>query len=239
MRKNRGYNRDEQQPAVRDSTLFVIACEDSKRTPEYFRLFEQMRYPTRLWVDIVEEKVSDEKMRARLNHASSPKDVFKRAQIYIEQEGLSNGDELWFVIDIDKWPKEQVWELIQYCSANNNWHAAISNPCFEVWLHYHKASIISLDETATPEDYKRELNNLEKGGYHCLTFILDAPKAVERAREADSNPGHDMPEIRETKVYKLVDRLLAITGISAFQEFIENKLPELQKEERKGRVKRK
>lgn len=51
---------------------------------------------------------------------------------YIEKNDLKDEDDLWFVIDKDRWTDAQIRELANYCQGYANWHIVISNPCFEV-----------------------------------------------------------------------------------------------------------
>ena len=43
-----------------------------------------------------------------------------------------DGDSLWCVIDVDRWPQEQIEEVHAFCTQKDNWHLVISNPCIEI-----------------------------------------------------------------------------------------------------------
>lgn len=134
MRKKRGYQRETPQHLLRDYRLFAIACEGEKREPMYFSMFQNMS--PRISVDIIEEIVSYEEMEVIQKFRSSPEWVLDRAVKYVEKEGLADEDELWFVMDIDKWSIDQIRAISNYCEGKKNWHIALSNPCFEVWLFF-------------------------------------------------------------------------------------------------------
>ena len=109
--KVRGYTRDVPQEKVRDYSLFAIATEGTEREPDYFRLFDGI---DRIKVDIIEPEVSDEENAQEKKRASSPSKVLEKVNAYITENQLSSddGDSLWCVIDVDRWPQEQIEELI-------------------------------------------------------------------------------------------------------------------------------
>lgn len=100
--KARGYNKDKAQEKARDYSLFVIACEGTEREPEYLRPFDGI---DRIKVDIIENNPGD--------RSTSPLGVLDKAKNYIQEIGLSekDNDSIWFVIDVDKWPKEQMIQI--------------------------------------------------------------------------------------------------------------------------------
>lgn len=64
---------------------------------------------------------------------------------------------------------------------------------------------------ATAEDcgeFKAELPKVVKGGYRKEVAIQNLETAITRAKLADSNPQHFMPNPKSTKVYQLVEALL-------------------------------
>jgi hypothetical protein len=120
MYKYRGYKRD--NILLRDYKLFAIACEGSKREPEYFSLFENLS--RRIKIDIIKESEYDESFSLK----SSPRAVLERAVNYVENSDFIDEDELWLVIDVDKWGINLIKELFEHCNSKKNWHIAISNP---------------------------------------------------------------------------------------------------------------
>jgi|SRR5690554_3820545 len=215
MRKKRGYNRDTPKELLRDYKLFAIACEGSKREPEYFNLFRYMS--PKIKVDIIEDYASKNS-----NLKSAPKWVLERALCYIEKEGLNNDDDLWFVMDIDRWKTEQLREINDLCSQNENWHIVLSNPCFEVWLYFHKKEKISFSVPITCQMLKKEISKIEKGGYHPQKILPYLKDAIKNAKQNDTNKNFFIPNINETKVYELGEALLTKIGDSDFNNFISN-----------------
>jgi len=226
--KKRGYTKDIPEELVRDYKLFAIACEGGKREPEYFKLFPLMS--KKIKVDVIEDVVTDEELeKHKLVHRSSPKWVLDRAVAYIEKEGLVDEDDLWFVIDTDRWEEDQIRNLAKYCESRTNWNIAISNPCFEVWLFFHKTSKIEDSDSETCDQFKHEISTLEKGGYHPYKFIPYLKTAIDNAKNADKNPDHYNPDSKSTKVYLLAEALLAKIGVNDFSNFISKSLPLLIK----------
>lgn len=227
MRKKRGYKRETPKELVRDYKLFAIACEGGKREPIYFNTFRHLS--NKIAVDVIEEVISDDEMSCKNSNKSSPKWVLDRAMAYIEKEGLTDEDELWFVMDKDRWELSQLREISDYCDKHHNWNVVISNPCFEVWLYFHKRKNIKASKSSSCGDFKQEISTFEKGGYSPYTFLIDIINAVQNAKEADSTPEYFMPEEKETKVYKLVEAILALSRKTELEQFINVTLSSLVK----------
>ncbi len=223
MRKKRGYKREVE--LVRDYKLFAIACEGGKREPEYFKIFRFVS--NRIAVDVIDDIVSEEESLCINPCKSAPKWVLDRAIKYIEKEGLSDEDDLWFVMDIDRWSEEQIRVIASYCEKYSNWHIVLSNPCFEVWLYFHKKSNIETSSSNSCNEFKYEISTLENGGYHPLKFIPNFIDAINNAKAADSNKDHFLPNIKVSKVYQLGEAMINVITKKGFDIFISQKLPKL------------
>lgn len=226
--KVRGYTREVTQEKVRDYSLFAIATEGTEREPDYFRMFDGI---DRIKVDIIEPDLSDEEDGQEKRKASSPSKVLEKVRAYIDRNQLSaeDGDSLWCVIDVDRWPQEQIEELHAFCSQKDNWHLVISNPCIEIWLLYHKLADLTQLGIRTAQDAKHALDRIEKGGYYYIKYLPLMLDAVENARNQDSNPDGYMPELLQTKVYKLGHSLYERMGKVRFEKFVAS-LPKIEKE---------
>ena len=218
MRKKRGYKRTH-SGLKRDYRLFAIACEGGKREAEYFQLLESLSQ--RITIDIIEDKVSDTEMKMKYETKSAPKWLLDRAVKYIEKEGLIDEDELWFVMDIDRWKIGQIREIAELCKKNPNWHIAISNPCFEVWLYFHMSSTIPDEVKQNCKKAKNKLATLTKNGYNKDEYILKIADAIKNSKDTDSNKNHFLPKKGETKVYLLAESLIDYVGVNDFNKFIE------------------
>lgn len=236
--KVRGYTRDVPQKKVRDYSLFAIACEGTEREPEYFKPFDGI---DRIKVDIIEPEPSEEDDGQPKKAGSSPSQVLKMVKEYVDKYQLSveAGDSLWCVIDVDRWPQEQIEELHAFCSQQENRQLVISNPCIEIWLLYHKLEDLSGLGIVTAKDAKQKLDGIEKGGYYFIKYLPLMPIAIENAANADKHPNSYMPELLETKVYLLGRALYERMRKVRFEEFVialqkmEKEMLEKKKRERK------
>ena len=225
--KVRGYIREVPQEKVRDYSLFAIATEGTEREPDYFRLFDGI---DRIKVDIIEPETSDDEDASEKRKASSPSKVLEKVKAYISKNQLSaeDGDSLWCVIDVDRWPQKQIEELHAFCAQKDNWHLVISNPCIEIWLLYHKRADLTDLGIQTANDAKQALDKIEKGGYYYIKYLPLMLDAIENARNADSNLDGYMPEMLQTKVYQLGRALYERMGKVRFEKFVAS-LPSVEK----------
>lgn len=215
--KVRGYTREVTQEKLRDYSLFAIATEGTVTEPGYFRPFDGI---SRVKVDIIEDETEG-------NGGSSPRNVLKRVKDYIEKHQLNaeDGDSLWCVIDVDRWPQEQIEELHAFSDQKDNWHLVMSNPCIEIWLLYHTLADLSDLGIKTARDAKRVLD--EKAKYYYVKYLPLLPEAVKNAKAADSNPESYMPGLLETKVYQLGQALYDRIGKRRFDDFVAS-LPKME-----------
>lgn len=224
--KVRGYTREVTQEKVRDYSLFAIACEGSVTEPGYFRPFDGI---DRIKVDIIESDAEEVDGKQKDNGCSSPRKVLERVNDYINENQLcpEDGDSLWCVIDVDRWPQEQIEELRSLCSQKENRHLVLSNPCIEIWLLYHKFADLKNLKIKNAKDAKRVLD--QKAKYYYFKYLPLMPEAIKNAKNADSNPGGYMPEFLETKVYQLAQALYERIGKPQFEKFVAA-LPKMEQE---------
>ena len=213
-RKKRGYEREISKK--RDYHLFAIACEGSVRERDYFQSFE--RLSSRITVDLINDL--DENGDPVVTTNSSPEHVIKRAQDYCKSAGLIDGDEVWLVLDVDRWREEQLGRLCQLAQSKG-WHTAISNPCFEVWLCYHLLQKLeNQDRPLSSAEMKQFLGRLTlPKGYNVGDFVVRAFSAMENARDADAHPDFRIPQYGETQVYRLLDAMKKYTTAEELEKF--------------------
>lgn len=124
-RRKRPLDRRTRPEPHRDARLFVIATEGEKTEKQYFSLFRNRRCQ----VKIIETSEG----------RSAPKYVLERLKKFKKEYQLKGDDELWLMIDVDRWPEGKL-AAVSSQSAQNNFFLAVSNPCFEIWLYMHHAS---------------------------------------------------------------------------------------------------
>ena len=185
----------------RDSRYFVIVAE-GEREDAYFQYFHEKNQ--RIRIEIV----------PRNDHASAPNHFLNRLAKFKENADWTpkENDVAWFVLDVDMWKREQIYELISYCKNNDLLNIAISNPCFEVWLLYHLLD----DLEDLSDNLKNELHiqaqNKGFKAYHPLQFCPLLETAIQNTKNKDTSSAHDFPNPKQTKVYLLAEQLLEKLG---------------------------
>ena len=193
--KNREYKKGK---PYRDFRKFIIVAE-GEREDDYFGYFKKLSL--RLDVEIV----------AREEGKSAAKHLWERLNQYNYQHGIEPEDFIWFVLDVDRWPKKEFHELYLNCQNEVNHQLGISNPSFEVWLHFHILKNIP-EGLSTARRLKSNLAKIVPGGYNRDQFVQLIEIAMKNAEAADGNKGYYMPESGTTKVYVLASQLLSFLG---------------------------
>jgi len=97
---------------------------------------------------------------------------------------INQKDYIWFVIDTDEWG-DKIDEIKSKCEKFNNWKVAQSNPCFEVWLYYHKEKDKpNFEGMNISKNWKSFLNDVifkEDGGFNSLRHPIFIKDAIENA----------------------------------------------------------
>lgn len=195
-RKRRPLNRAIHH--LRDAKLFVIAVEGAKRERAYFETFGSSRIQVRVI--------------ASVDHKSSPKHVLQRLRDFSREYQIAAGDELWMVIDVDRWEVGDLAQVATQCEQSGI-GLAVSNPCFEVWLYLHYAEL-PVEEIIDCKSMKKKLHQVTNGNSD-LTSLKEhqIQLAIERAKKLDSSGNTRWPESTGSRVYKLIPRLLKINKI--------------------------
>ncbi len=177
--------------------LFVVSVEGSKTEPQYFAI---LNHP---------HSIVQVKCLKRQSSKSSPIQVLKAMQDFLQKESLKKTDEAWIVVDKDEWTDDQFKELFLWAKTRNNHGFALSNPNFEYWLLLHfedGKGIVSPQECLAR--LKRHLPNYKKDiDSKKFTPELIA-KAISRAKQRDTHRPDEFPQIWSTTVYKLIERII-------------------------------
>lgn len=200
MHKNRGYKKGE---PYRDARLFVVACEGEDREKVYFeRLGDGSQ---RLKVEILAPDPE--------KSLSAPKWVLDRLVRFIEKDGVNikAGDQVWIVMDVDKWKKEQLYNIANECKERK-WGFALSNPCFEIWLLLHVKDIHD-SHSISCQGFKKELGEAIKGGYDVQKFIPLAPDAITRCKNINLDLESPIPPYKTSRVCLLVSQMIEILRV--------------------------
>ncbi len=189
----------------RDAKVFYVFCEGKSRENDYFRYFLELDSRIKLEVIPPEE-----------NEDNSPTGLYNKAcGFLIETQDnpvpkyeLSDVDEVWFVIDTDKWG-DKIAELRQVCCQRNQWLIAQSNPCFEVWLYYHThtskptpADFAPSCNIAVSKHWKSFVNQHIDGGFDSRKHPIFVGEAIKNA-QANYSEADGTIDLACTQVYQL------------------------------------
>ena len=212
MRERRDFERPEGKKSAR---LVVIAAEGKETENIYFEAMKRLRQASNVHVEILH----------RDDHASSPIVVYDQIQQFKKEYNIEEDDQLWVVVDRDKWTAKMLKSVAQYCYRDPHLNFCVSNPCFELWLVLHVEDITSLSEDernkmrANRKSSKRGATFLKKrlrdhlGSYHESNYdaerlISTVDVAIERADALDTNKQDRWPQDLSTRVYRLARSIM-------------------------------
>ena len=93
-------------------------------------------------------------------------------------------DEIWFVIDTDRWNEgDKINQLKLFCTSKNisaqQWIVAQSNPSFELWLYYHFYKVqpekTNVEKHAS---FKQFVDAAIKGGFDSRSMPIEIVNAI-------------------------------------------------------------
>ncbi len=203
---------------VEKEKIFVLAFEGNETEEIYFDALK----------DSV--KFNDEQIflkllkRAKSDHNSAPNHVFSKLKREAKDEyNLGPDDELWMIIDTDRW--KTIGEICELCSREGNMFAAVSNPCFEFWLLLHVKDINEYSEAerlailANAKVTNRKnvvdvkltevLGSYNKSNPLPGRFLPHLDVAVIRAKALDA-AGETFPSNLGSHIYKLIEKIRVV-----------------------------
>ena len=106
-------------------------------------------------------------------------------------------DEVWFVIDTDRWNEnDKITQLKTFCAQNktnnNSWEVTQSNPSFEVWLYYHFIAF---------------LNDKVKGGFDARKAPIHIKTAIDNSLKHYDKDDKGQPILYTTEVHNLANSI--------------------------------
>lgn len=173
--------------------LFVVAAEGRNTENQYFGLF------------CGENSVVHIRCLKHGNK-SAPGHLLKTINRALKGTGLRDTDEVWCVCDTDKWTPEQLGGLLEWSKKKTNYGLAVSNPNFEFWLLLHFEDGKKNSKTRLEQHLPGYEKNIDSKKFTKEKI----KKAVERAKIRDNPPCESLPRERQTTVYRLVERILAV-----------------------------
>lgn len=194
MPKVRLYQKRE---PFRSATLFVIICEGGKREPDYFEFFNGIS--SRIKVKPIPSE----------DGKSAPNHLLNKAEEESTRNDFGVSDEIWFVIDTDRW-RDHIHHLRDACAKKNNWSVAQSNPCFEVWLYFHFEKLLPTDiDFNQGAFWKSIIPKIVSGGFNSAVHPLKIEMAIKNAEAVYRETGY-IPEIGSTQVFQLGKKIFPL-----------------------------
>lgn len=198
----------------RDAKLIIIAAEGEKTEKRYFDDLKANCSISKVHVEVLD----------RLNSGTDPENVMKALDDFRKQYSLrANYDELWMVIDLDRWEEKMLSKISAACDQKRYGYA-VSNPCFELWLLLHLKSLDDYDqETRNKFKAKRKvrekrhplkvelsklLGSYNESNLDTSKFLGNVQTAIDRAKALDIHPEHRWPNDLGTRVYRIVEKIL-------------------------------
>jgi hypothetical protein len=208
----------ERREAFRDARLIVIASEGKDTERIYFKALAKEYTNPRVHVHILERSEDEQ-------NNSSPEHVLKQLKDYKGHYELESDDELWLVVDRDRWTEAMLSRVATECAQDNFMHVALSNPCIELWLLLHlvDATLLTSEEEQLWMENRRKSKNAdpylkvrlrqEMGSYHESSYdakmlIEHVDVAIARAEALDKNPADRWPQTLGTRVYLLAESVM-------------------------------
>lgn len=208
----------ERREAFRDARLIVIASEGKDTERIYFKALAKEYTNPRVHVHILERSKDEQ-------NNSSPEHVLKQLNDYKGHYELESDDELWLVVDRDRWTEAMLSRVATECAQDNFMYVALSNPCIELWLLLHlvDATLLTPEEQQLWMENRRKSKNAdpylkvrlrqEMGSYHESSYdtkmlIEHVEVAIARAKALDKNPADRWPQTLGTRVYLLAESVM-------------------------------
>lgn len=199
LTRNKTYER---KAPTREAKKVYIFCEGDREV-SYFNYFTGISSN----IDIIPIGSQQGK--------SDPVKLKEQAEEHFLKTSLNADyrDEVWFVIDTDRWNEnDKITQLKTFCAQNktnnNSWEVTQSNPSFEVWLYYH-----FIDEKPNEEDvkacttFKAFLNDKVKGGFDARKAPIHIKTAIDNSLKHYDKDDKGQPILYTTEVHNLANSI--------------------------------
>lgn len=202
-KKRRGFERKKYK---RDDALFLISCEDTCASVQYFEGMKD-RYLTKKVLKRVKLLPFGSEGRA-----GSPQHVLDRLKEYRNTHDIFDFDEFWLALDTDHWIKgshRRSYRRVCAEALGQGVQLANSNPSFESWLLLHTE--FPKNAMASADDVIVRLREIH-GQYNKRNIVLDdflpnIMTAIDLAKANDPSPGEYWPDKFGSHVYRIFDAL--------------------------------
>lgn len=209
-RKRRPFIRES---AVRDARLIIIATEDTEATVSYFKALRFHYQSSKVQVKVL----------TRIDNASAPERILAQLCQWRDTYQIAENDELWLVIDVDRWGDKKLSRIAQEC-VQKGFYLAISNPAIELWFLLHlddvheydpvkkglllKNARINANRTYLEQAILKQIERYNKSRLNTNDFIPHVQKAIARAKYLDIRTEDRWPQQLGTRVYLLAQSII-------------------------------
>lgn len=200
---------------LRDARLIVIATEDTDAARLYFEAMASPRYyqNSKIHVEVL----------VREDKASAPERILAQLGQWLTEYQIGEDDELWLVIDTDRWGNKKLNQIAKECFQKNI-YLAVSNPAIEIWFLLHLTDVTQHDQTTRHELQRNAkvgpkrtrlekaiidlTGRYDKGKFHVDDYLPHVGIAIEHAKKLDLNPSDRWPQQLGTRVYLLAQSII-------------------------------
>ena len=200
---------------VRDARLIIIATEDTEATVAYFEAMKSLTYyqSSKVHVEVL----------TRTDTASAPERILAQLEQWLTQYQIAEDDELWLVIDVDRWGSKKLNQIAKACRQKTI-HLAVSNPCIELWFLLHVRDMDQYDEITQSDLLKNAkvspkrtrieqaivdvVGRYNKGNLHTDDYLPHVEMAIASAEKLDVAPNDRWPQQLGTRVYLLARSII-------------------------------
>lgn len=200
------------QSAVRDAKLIVIATEGQLTEKKYFEDLATWHRNPKVHVEVLD----------RLDGNSSPDHMVFQLDAFQRTYHLNRRDELWVVVDVDRWGDAKL-SLVSSICTQKTYRLAVSNPCFELWLLLHFLDVencsaeerealqanqkVSRDRRYIEQQLVSHAGSYNKSNLDTSPYFPCVKFAIEQARSLDTQKYYRWPHSLGTRVYKVVESI--------------------------------
>ncbi len=211
--RTRRYTDRERIAGRRDvKKLFVIVTEGEKTEQTYFQDLaadKRFNHPS-VHVEIIQSA------------DSSPEHVLARLTEFTNEYELGDNDELWLVIDRDRWEVSMLSSVTQE-AFQKRFCVADSNPAFELWLLFHHCSLddYTSEKLKELEENKKTgtrtrlelelisiLGSYSKSNLKTSCYLPNVDAAIANARASDVKESDRWLNHIGSRVYKLAQSII-------------------------------
>lgn len=227
VRKSGGQSKD-------PYAIFVIAAEGSDTELFYFRhiksLLERLQLGRLVKVEPLERPTILSKAgKPEKDTRSDAEAVIELLDGYRSKYSIKEGDELWCIIDRDRWLARNIAAAAQHC-RQKDYEFCMTTPCFEFWLLLHLFDLSSFSETdqaalltnrrdspgnrtRTEHELNEGMKAQQLGAYHknnLRDLSVRVPEAVKRAFDLALEEGHWQENRFCTRLHLLLQRIFRL-----------------------------